>query len=154
MRVVRGNSKYPDPEPDEIDVDQCDAADVNFDRLVLEYHNAKRFAEDAAQRVSVLKEMVVAALKVKGASDDKGHLWVKSDKFTVKHERRVSNLFRAEDAAAWADSHGMLDDLSETVTMLVEEKFLELAYERPELASEIQSLYSEKESWALKVQEV
>lgn len=143
MYIVRGNPKFPDYQ---------ESADPQYvERLASEYERAKAFADDAVERAAHYKELLVAALKDMGEADDKGHIWLSAGDFKIKHERRVSNIFKSDEAVAWAEENDLLDQVCEVVTVLVEDKLMSLAFERPDLAPSIQALYDEKISWAFKL---
>lgn len=120
-------------------------------RLAEEYHKAKEFEDAARARSAVLKGMLVDALKEGGVPDHRGSLWMSAGKYDLKHERRVSTSLDADSLKEWAVDKGIWHNISETVEVLVEDKVVTLAYERPDIAPEINSFYQEKETWAFKL---
>lgn len=124
----------------------------SVDRLIEEYRKSKEFEEACAQRTQLLKEELVAVLKKDGIPDDKGSLWVHTDRFDIKHERRSSNSLRMDAVQEWAEANGVLSEVTETVVSISEEKFLAFAFQHPELIPDISEFYHERVSWAFKSQ--
>lgn len=122
-------------------------------RLADEYRKSKDYEDAVHKRTTELRAQLIEALKEYGTPDDKGHLWLDAHGFTVKHERRVSSQFQPAVAMDWAEKNSLVSQVTETVTVVVEDKVLTLAYERPDLNIDLPSMYKESESWALKVTE-
>lgn len=124
---------------------------VSLERLAEEYEKAKDFEDTARRRSQELKEKLVTALKADGNPDHKGSLWLNAGNYDLKHERRVSVQLDADALKEWAIDKGIWDKISEVMEVLVEDKVVTLAYERPDLAPNINEFYTEKEVWAFKL---
>jgi len=127
------------------------AISIDLERLAEEYDKAKAFEDAARARSQELKEQLVKALKAEGAPDHRGSLWLNAGKYDLKHERRVSNILDADGLKEWAIDKGIWGSISEVMEVLVEDKVVTLAYERPDLAPNINEFYTEKEVWAFKL---
>ena len=124
---------------------------LDLERLAEEYEKAKQFEDAARARSQELKNQLIAALKEQGAPDHRGSLWLNVGKYDLKHERRISNILDADALKEWAIDNNIWNSVSETVEVVVEDKVLVLAYERPDLAPTINGFYTEKEVWAFKL---
>lgn len=126
--------------------------DSYLQKLVEEYLKAKTFSDSAARRTDELKAELSNMVDNEGYSDHKGSKWIETKSgIQLKRERRVSVSLDQVSARAWAESNDLWDQISVTVQMLDEDALATVAWEHPELQSEIQELYSEKENWAFKV---
>lgn len=134
MGIVRGNE-----------------SSLPIDRLIEEFQKAKEFAETAHQRVLHFREMIVKALQEQGVPDHKGSLWIDAGDVKAKYEKRIYTSLDLTAIEEWAKENNLWEQVSETQEVVVEEKVAVLAFERPDLAGEINRCYKEKESWALKV---
>lgn len=119
--------------------------------LVREYKKAKEMIDSLEKRNAEMKTKLTEALTTLGTTDNNGHIWLTIDDVEIKRERRVSKVFNAAAAEAWAKQNGHWDVVKEVVEVLNEDKILGLAWQNPELQEQIKSFYMEKESWALKV---
>ena len=119
--------------------------------LVREYKKAKEMIDSLEKRNSEMKIKLTEALTTLGTPDNNGHVWLTIDDIEIKRERRVSKVFNAAAAEAWAKQNGHWDVVKEVIEVLNEDKILGLAWQNPELQEQIKSFYMEKESWALKV---
>jgi hypothetical protein len=119
--------------------------------LVREYKKAKEMIDSLEKRNAEMKTKLTEALTTLGTTDNNGHIWLTIDDVEIKRERRVSKVFNASAAEAWAKQNGHWDVVKEVVEVLNEDKILGLAWQNPELQEQIKSFYMEKESWALKV---
>lgn len=119
--------------------------------LVREYKKAKEMIDSLEKRNAEMKTKLTEALTTLGTADNNGHIWLTIDDVEIKRERRVSKVFNAAAAEAWAKQNGHWDVVKEVVEVLNEDKILGLAWQNPELQEQIKSFYMEKESWALKV---
>lgn len=124
---------------------------VDLERLAEEYEKAKKFEDAARARSQELKDQLIAALKAEGQPDHRGSLWLNAGKYDLKHERRVSSNLDADALREWAIDNSFWSDISETIEVVVEDKVITLAYERPDLAPTINGFYNEKEVWAFKL---
>jgi hypothetical protein len=126
--------------------------DAYLQKLVEEYLKAKTFSDSAARRTDELKAELSNMVDNEGYSDHKGSKWLETKNgIQLKRERRVSVSLDQVSARAWAEGNDLWDQISVTVQMLDEDALATVAWEHPELQSEIQELYSEKENWAFKV---
>lgn len=124
---------------------------VDLERLAEEYEKAKAFEDAARARSQELKNQLIEALKAQGAPDHRGSLWLNAGRYDLKHERRVSTSLDAEALKEWAMDKNLWGSVSETVEVVVEDKVITLAYERPDLSPTINGFYTEKEVWAFKL---
>jgi hypothetical protein len=124
--------------------------DDYYERLAQEFKKSKEAIDALTKRQNDMKAELIAAIKEKGYSDDKGHLWYTAGSTELKYERRVSRTFNAQAAEQWAREQGLWDDLKKIVEMLDEDKLLGYAWNHNEVEEVIQSFYEEKESWAFK----
>lgn len=127
------------------------ALPVDIERLAEEYNKAKSFEDVARARSQDLKEKLVTALKEQGVPDHRGSLWLNAGRYDLKHERRVSNTLDADALKEWALDNDLWFSISEQIEVVVEDKVVTLAYERPDLAPTINGFYNEREVWAFKL---
>lgn len=123
--------------------------DINL--LVNEYKNAKEFAEKLSARVDELKKELVRIVKERGRADDKGHLWLPAGDCQIKHERRVSRNLDHRAAEHWAREEGLWDEVKEVVEVLSEDALLKHFWENPNKEDILESLYTNRETWAFKI---
>lgn len=121
------------------------------ERLATEYKSTKELADNTDKRLKRLRGEIATVVLEEGATDDKGHRWLKAGQYNIKYERRVSQSFDAAAAEAWARSQGLWDTVSTTVVALDEDKLLAVGWNDPQHADTIKSFYKETVSWALKV---
>lgn len=130
------------------------AEDNYIERLAEEFMKAKAFSDSATRRTDELKAELSAFVDNHGYADHKGSKWIETKSgVQLKRERRVSVNLNHESAKGWAEQNDLWDQISVAVRMLDEDALATVAWEHPELQSEIQELYSEKESWAFKIVE-
>ena len=122
-------------------------------RLAQEYEKAKSFAESAQKRSDELKAQLSAQVDSNGTPDDKGNLWLNVGNYALKRERRVSKSLNTAAVSFWAEQHGCWEDVTRIERVVDEDKLLKMAWELPELADDIASLYTEKEIWAFRFTE-
>lgn len=122
-----------------------------LERLAREYQKAKEFEDAAHAHSQELKNQLIILLKEQGTPDHRGSLWLNAGKYDIKHERRISTSLDADGLREWAVDHDLWSEVSEMVEVLVEDKVVALAYERPDLAPQINDFYTEKETWAFKL---
>lgn len=129
------------------------APDIDLPTLARKYEEAKEFAEKATAHADHLKKMLSEAVDKQGTADDKGHLWLDAGPYDLKRERRVSKSLDSKAAMKWLEEQGgdIYDDVVEQVPTVNEDRLLALAWETPELAEEVGSLFKEKEIWAFKL---
>jgi hypothetical protein len=120
-------------------------------RLVVEYKASKAMAESAKKRADKLKAELVELVDSRGYEGENGHLWYEIGEYKLKRERRVSKTFDAVNCEEWARDTGLWDQVSEVVELLSEDKVLALAWDDPEIRTEIERFYIEKETWAFKL---
>ncbi|MBF83403.1 MAG: hypothetical protein CL489_02895 [Acidobacteria bacterium] len=120
-------------------------------RLVVEYKASKEMADSAKKRADKLKAELVELVDTRGYEGENGHLWYEIGEYKLKRERRVSKTFDAAGCEEWAKETGLWDDVSEVVESLSEDKVLALAWDDPDIRSEIERFYIEKETWAFKL---
>lgn len=137
MRVVK---RQEEPKKD----------DVYLVRLVEEFKRSKDFLEKEEKRMQAIKKELSEHVDTDGVVDHNGHKWLKIGDFELKRERRVSRSFNSAKAKEWAEENGFIDQVTETITVLSEEKMLALAWENKDLAPIVQAFYEEKETWAFK----
>ena len=126
--------------------------DNYIQRLTEEYLKAKNFSDLATARTDELKKELSALVDTEGYADHKGSKWIETKGgIQLKRERRVSVSLSHELAREWAEKNDLCDQISVTVQMLDEDALATVAWEHQQMQSEIQELYSEKESWAFKV---
>ena len=144
MRVVKrqeSDNYLASPEKDD---------DKYIERLVEEFKRSKEFVEKEGKRLDSMKKELSDYVDKKGSEDHNGHRWLKIGPFEIKRERRVSRSFNSAKAKEWAEENGFIDQVTETVVVLSEEKMLALAWDNKDLAPIIQAFYEEKETWAFK----
>jgi len=126
--------------------------EVYLSRLVEEYIKAKEFSDSAVKRTEEMKKELSNIVDIDGYTDHVGHKWIETPSgVQLKRERRVSINLDHSAAQDWAQAKDLWEEISIPVRMLDEDALATLALDRPELQSEIQSLYKEKETWAFKV---
>lgn len=118
-----------------------------------EYNDLKNLIEKYQAKADQLKKELTQQADAFGDEDDKGHKWLKAGNFQIKRERRVSVNLDAREAEAWAKDNNFWEDVSEVVRVLDEDKLLGKVWEKPELKSALDNLYSKKETWAFKLSE-
>jgi hypothetical protein len=116
----------------------------------------RKTIREMQEREKVVKARVVDAVQEMGEPDDNGSLWLDLDapvdgKSSVKYERRVSRGLDVNKAEGWLDGKGLLEECQTTITVLDEEKLLAAHYAGKISEKELDKLYTENESWALKV---
>lgn len=129
-----------------------ETADYYF-RLAKEFQAAKDASDVFKKRAEKLRTEIVSFIKEHGLEDDKRHRWMESDELhlQIKYERRVSKLLDLDAVEAWAKSEGLWDRIKAVVEVVDEDKLMALAWDDPAIAQEVQTLYKESETYALKV---
>lgn len=126
-------------------------------RYAQEYIAARRMAADAAKREAEMKATLAKAVEELGYTDDKGNQFLDigiegCDK--LKRERRVSQRFDTEKAAAWLKKRKRYADFTETIVQLSEDKILAAAFEGddPDVTEKVvKGFYVDSETMAFKV---
>lgn len=116
----------------------------------------RKTIREMQEREKTVKARLVDTITEEGEADDGGSLWLDlpepvDGKSSVKYERRVSRGLNVDKAEAWLDGKGMLEECQTTITVLDEEKLLAAHYAGKISEKELDKLYNENESWALKV---
>tara|TARA_Y100001949_G_scaffold67314_1_gene56983 strand:+ start:235 stop:645 length:411 start_codon:yes stop_codon:yes gene_type:complete len=136
-------------------MDDCEWTENDDDafnlRLVQEYKAAKEMADTSKKRADGLKSQLIELVDERGYEGENGHRWFEVGDHKLKRERRVSKSFDAAACEEWAKSTGLWDEVSEVIEMLSEDKVLALAWDDPEIRSEIEAFYVERETWAFKL---
>lgn len=122
-------------------------------RLVNQYLEQKKFAEQISKRVEELKQQLARTVDAFGNEDDKGNRWLSAGNVNLKRERRVSRPLNVQAAEQWARENNLWDSVTVVVEQVSEDKLMKLAWESSEYADAIASLYDEKVVWAFKTTE-
>lgn len=120
-------------------------------RLAREYRDTKQMIDKVSKRLTELKSALMSELDAEGTPDDRGHVWCPAGDFTLKKERRVSEVFDLQAATTWAKENGFWDEVKEVVEVASEDKILALGWNHPELTDTLTKFYDLKVSWAFKV---
>ena len=134
------------------DCEWTDSDDSAFNlRLVQEYKAAKEMADTSKKRADGLKSQLIELVDEQGYEGENGHRWFEVGDHKLKRERRVSKSFAAAAGESWARNPGLWDEVSEVIEVLSEDKVLALAWDNPEIRSEVEAFYVERETWAFKL---
>ena len=134
------------------DCEWTDSDDSAFNlRLVQEYKAAKEMADTSKKRADGLKSQLIELVDEQGYEGENGHRWCEGGDHKLKRERRVSKSFDAAACESWARNTGLWDEVSEVIEVLSEDKVLALAWDNPEIRSEVEAFYVERETWAFKL---
>ena len=134
------------------DCEWTDSDDSAFNlRLVQEYKAAKEMADTSKKRADGLKSQLIELVDEQGYEGENGHRWFEVGDHKLKRERRVSKSFDAAACESWARNTGLWDEVSEVIEVLSEDKVLALAWDNPEIRSEGEAFYVERETWAFKL---
>ena len=134
------------------DCEWTDSDDSAFNlRLVQEYKAAKEMADTSKKRADGLKSQLIELVDEQGYEGENGHRWFEVGDHKLKRERRVSKSFDAAAYESWARNTGLWDEVSEVIEVLSEDKVLALAWDNPEIRSEVEAFYVERETWAFKL---
>jgi len=120
-------------------------------RLAKEYSDTKYLLDKVTKQVNELKSVLVKELDTDGTPDDRGHVWCPAGDFTLKKERRVSEVFDSAAATKWAKDNGYWDEVKEVIEVVSEERVLALGWNHPELTDKLTEFYDLKVSWVFKV---
>ena len=123
-------------------------------RLAKEYQAAKDASEVYKKRADKMRVDLIHAVNSFGFEDDKHHRWIEGEELNIKYERRVTKRLDLEAVESWAKESGVWDRIMQTIEVVDEDKLMGLAWEDPEVAKIVQSLYVETENFALKVLDV
>ena len=126
---------------------------LSIERLAEEYKKAREFEDKAKAHVASLRDSLVAALQENGDPDEKGNLWLDGGRFRIKYEQRVSTTLEVDKVEVWAKESDMWDEITQTITVIDEDKLAGLAFSHPDLAPILSEFYRQRVSWALKVTE-
>ena len=134
------------------DCEWTDSDDSAFNlRLVQEYKAAKEMADTSKKRADGLKSQLIELVDEQGYEGENGHRWFEVGDHKLKRARRVSKSFDAAACESWARNTGLWDEVSEVIEVLSEDKVLALAWDNPEIRSEVEAFYVERETWAFKL---
>ena len=120
-------------------------------RLAKEYTDTKYMLDKVSKKLAEIKDALTKDLDVEGTSDDRGHIWCPAGDYTLKKERRVSEVFDSQAATEWAKQNGLWDEVKEVIEVLSEDKLLSLGWNHPEHTEALTGFYNLKVSWAFKV---
>ncbi len=126
---------------------------TTFPRYVQQYLESKAMEAEIAARVKKQRDQIVDYLVKNGIEDEKGNVRIDVGELGIaKRERRVSNVFDSEFAEAYLKKHKLWVDCTETITVIDEDKVLARIYDGtiPEEVGD--EMYTEKESFALKIE--
>lgn len=127
-----------------------------FPRHLQRYIETKALADEAATRLKKQRDDMIAYVEKRGIVDDKGNAWIEAEGLgRVKRERRVSNVFDVDAAMEYLTSHGgdLYDQCVEMVPVVNEDALLAAIYEETIPDDVASTWYTEKETFALKVEE-
>jgi hypothetical protein len=130
-------------------------------RKVSEFLAIKFEVTSLTDRQNVLKKELLAEVERHGEVDEKGSQFLELDEPVVIHgqtfrslkrERRATPVFLQEDAEALLEKKGLLDRVMKEVTTVVfDQDELYLLHQEGLISEEeIDSLFTENESWAFK----
>ena len=128
----------------------------NFGQHLQRFIEAKTMAAEADRRAKDQRDALNEYVAKRGIEDDKGNVWMEADGVgRLKRERRVSNVFDADFAEEWLKEHGgdLWDDCTTTITVIDEDVLLAKIYEGLIPEDVVDKLYTERETWAVKVEE-
>ena len=159
-------TKTPDSEPAPRRRKVVKRTEINVRTAVHQWLLATDAVERFSQEVQTHRGMILEALETQGKPDDKGSQWLRFPDDPIdgrisglQRQHRISRALNHERAEAWLKERGLLEQCTETITVLSEEKVLELAW--PAIGSkrvmsdeEQDVLYVLKESWELVPQRV
>lgn len=125
----------------------------NVEQHLARYLETKSLQDQAAQRVKTQRDAIIAFVEAEGIEDDSGNRWFETDAFRAKRERRVSQQFDSETAMAWLVEQGgdIHERCVEMVPMIDEDSLLAAIFDESIPEDVAESWYTEKESFALKV---
>jgi len=125
-----------------------------FPRYLQRFLEAKTMAAEATQRANAQRDQLMAFVEHHGIEDEKGNLRVEAPGIGfAKRERRVSNVFDSEFTEKYLKKTKLWLKATETITVIDEDKLLGLIYDGtiPDDVAEL--MYSEKETFAFRVEE-
>lgn len=130
-------------------------------RTLQEHLRARKLREQSKSMEDKYKKLLMDELEAHGEEDDAGHRWfffreqppVIDDEMivSIKRERRTSLVMDEDAAESKLKELGLLEKCQETVVVLDEDKILSLNYEGELPDDVLQSFYTEKVSYAFKV---
>lgn len=129
-------------------------AEEDVRRYAEEYLKARRLAEEAQKRADAMKSTLVQHIVENGYTDDKGSQYIDvgiPGCAKLKRERRLSQRFNEEKAAAWLERKGVYDEYTETIVVLSEDKILAAGWEKKIPERVIKGFYDDNEVMAFKV---
>lgn len=129
---------------------------ANFGQHLQRFIESKAMATEADRRAKAQRDALNEYVAKRGIEDDKGNVWMEAEGVgRLKRERRVTNVFDADFAEEWLKGHGgdLWDQCTTTITVVDEDALLALIY-KEEIPEDIaDQMYTEKETWAVKVEE-
>lgn len=126
---------------------------MNIDALAAEYAKLKELEKKTAARITAMKELLMEKVAEAGEPDDKGHVWLEADEWTLKRERRVTKTFDKDAAMAWAEEQEDGDGIIVTVVpepydTVDEDALAAWAFLHKDRAGEVKAFYGENVTWA------
>lgn len=121
--------------------------DLDAETALREFRKAQDLLKAANERVLTLKTALVDYIHAYGEPDDKGNLWVELDSGAkLKHEKRTSQVLDTDLAEKLAKKYKV--DVTETIEVFSEDKFLAAGYEKKIPDAAVQDCYTERVTWA------
>lgn len=125
---------------------------TSFPNHLQRFIEAKALSDEAAARLKSQRNALIDFVEKRGIQDNKGHQWMEAEGVgSAKRERRVSNVFDADFAEEYLKKAKLWLDCSTTITVIDEDAVLAAIYEGKIPAHVAELMYTEKESFYLKV---
>lgn len=123
---------------------------MNIDRLAEEYIKQSAHVKAATERKDELKNLLMEQVEKVGEADSNGHIWLAGSDYLLKRERRVSKVWDASAAEAWARELGILEDVQTTIVQVIvdPDKIAAYAFLHPDVENTVKAFNTEKVTWA------
>lgn len=132
-------------------------AEVNYEGFaadVGQYRLLKQQSKVTAARVLRLRDRISGYVETHGVQDDKEHVWVTLDEAidgvtSIQRQKRSTRSLDEERAERLLRKKGLWEQCTKTVTMIDEDELMACVFRGELEESDLDVLFSTKESWAL-----
>ena len=124
-----------------------------FRQHLQRFIETKTMADEGAARAKKQRDALVEFVAENGIENEKGHVLMDGgDLGMAKRERRVSNVFESEYAEVYLKANKLWVACTETITVIDEDAVLVLIYDGTIPEDVGDEMYTEKVSYAFKVE--
>lgn len=121
---------------------------------VLEYKTLRDEIESLEKRKRELRDSLMDAVKAAGEADTSGHIWLSfedEDLPSLQAERRVTQTLNQDRAQVFLEDRGLTDRCTTLVRIVDEDAVMAARYEDLLSDEDIEAMFDEKVTWALKL---